>query len=270
MPDEVGPHLLGRRPNTPDDRDFTLDKILKLDAPPDSLADMTLRQVYDQTDYLKTWWGFLVLWRWVKTFFSAHPTPAPAPTPEPGPKSGFSEWGTLARLDQGDTGHCTGFAWANWGNSTPVSDVFANADGDAIYYEAKVIDGEPGQENGSSTRSAVKAMQSRGRTAAYAFGQSIDELNQWLDQKGPAVAGTDWWTGMFKPDQNGYVDVVGKVEGGHEWVILDRDPNLRVYECLNSWGDWGKNGLFYVREEDMQKLLFGGNGDVCFALELPR
>lgn len=264
MPDELGPHLLGRRPNTPDDRDFTLDKLESIATPPDDIAGMTLEEVHAQFPYLSSWWGYLVLWRWIKTYFAP-------PLPMPVPKPTFGEWGTTTRLDQGPTGHCVGFGWSDWGNSTPVADTFADTDGHAIYYEAKVIDGEPGQENGSSTRSGAQAMQNRGRLAAYGFAADIDEVNSWLDNHGPVVTGTDWTTPMFYPDADGRVTVQGgKVEGGHEWVILDRDPNTRTYEALNSWGNgWGKGGLFFLAEEDYARLL-AENGDACLALELPR
>lgn len=268
MPTEIGPQLLGRKPNPPDERDFTLAKLEEIATPPADFETKTIREAYDSTPYLSSWWGILVLWRWIKAYFQG-PTPVPVP-PSPDIHVAFGQWGTTIRLDQGDTGHCVGGAWCDWGNSTPVTDEYTNDDLHAVYYECKVIDGEPGAENGTYTRSGAKAMQKRGRLAAYAFGQSIEELDHWLDNHGSAVAGTNWYTAMFRPDANGYITIDGRVEGGHEWVILDRDPNARVYECMNDWGaSWSKDGLFYVREEDMHRLLFEEDGDVCFALELP-
>lgn len=178
-------------------------------------------------------------------------------------------WNLTTVLDQGQKPHCVGFAWAHYGLCEPVIDNFTAEDGDKIYYEAKVIDGEPNQETGSTTRSGAQAMKNRGRVNVYAFANGLNDIIQWLLINGPVVTGTDWTEDMFNPDGNGFITPTGQLIGGHEYLIVGVDKISKVFTFVNSWGDvFGKKGFFYMRFEDYQKL-FNQQGDACVALELP-
>src|SRR5207244_8460727 len=124
----------------------------------------------------------------------------PPPTPDHQPVS-WPDPQTV--LNQGQTPHCVGFGWCQWGNTLPVGDQFRNTDGDAVYYECKRIDGEPDAEDGSNVRSGAKAMVGRRRLGAYAFARSTDEITAWVRANGPLVVGTDWHQSMFNPDADG-------------------------------------------------------------------
>ena len=178
------------------------------------------------------------------------------------------EWPMSKILDQGDTPHCVGFAWAGWGICEPIVDDFSNADGNRIYYEAKVIDGEPNQEDGSTTLSGVKAMQKDGRLQNYAFATSLDDMVTWLLTKGPVVVGTNWYEKMFTPDANGLVTIGGSVAGGHEHLIVGVDKDKQLFKHVNSWGaSWSQGGFFFLSFADEQRLQ-NENGDACTAVEL--
>lgn len=200
------------------------------------------------------------------------PTP-PSPTPTPVPVPGAVNWSDQWQLDQGSTGHCVGFGWAQWFNSAQAVDPdlntntgYANADGDRIYYECKVIDGEPGQENGSEVRSGAKAMQARGKLTNYVFAATTAEVVAWVSTKGPVVIGSDWMSGMDSPNANGVVTATGTVRGGHCYLCDGYDPATGLLRFQNSWGDWGLNGYFFMKVADFAKLL-AAQGDACAALE---
>lgn len=177
-------------------------------------------------------------------------------------------WFIKSILDQGNTPHCVGYAWGNFGISLPVFDDWDNTYGDKIYYKAKEIDGEPMEENGSTTRSGVKAFTYFGKLSTYAFVTSFDDLTTWLLTKGPVITGTYWYTGMFYPNSNGLVTVTGKVEGGHEWMISGINTKQELLTCTNSWGtDWGDNGQFLISFDDYKRLL-SEQGDACTAFEI--
>src|SRR6188474_1368171 len=129
---DIGPHLLGRIVSPPDPRNIPLSAIRNASALEVALAQlMASKQVAPATK---------VFGKAVVDFLQPAPPP-PDPTPV-----GDKVWvNPDAVLDQGNTGHCVGFGWAQWGNSEPFSDDYKNADGHAIYYECKVIDGEPGK-----------------------------------------------------------------------------------------------------------------------------
>ncbi|HEY5473260.1 MAG TPA: C1 family peptidase [Candidatus Limnocylindrales bacterium] len=175
-------------------------------------------------------------------------------------------WGVGPVLDQGDSGHCVGFGFADWGNTLPVDDDYSGADGDAIYYECKVIDGEPRQEDGTSVRSGAKAMKQRGRLAAYAFG-SLPDAKTFLLNHGPVVFGIDWYDGMFTPNASGVVRPTGSVAGGHGIAAYGADATYCYLQ--NSWGtSWGQGGKCKITWADLAVCMANG-GEACAAVELP-
>ena len=129
-------HSFGRKPNVPDDRDWTPDKLhehlgiehgepaLRRGAAPTDILDMTIRQAVSAGDpFVTTWKGFLALWKLIKAIFSPKPGPTPpGPTPTPVPTSDGPLWGGPQRtvLDQGAFGTCVGNAWE--GSVLPASD----------------------------------------------------------------------------------------------------------------------------------------------------
>jgi hypothetical protein len=255
-----GPHLLGRI-YEPDARDWSLGKLMEIAEPPESIAQQTVEQILEGTEYFSTWPGYLVFWRWLKR--------QRAPSPPAG-HDDHPAWGLDIQLDQGQTNHCVGFAWAGWGDSAPVRDTYQNADAHAIYYEVKVIDGQPKGENGSTVRSGAKAMRARNRLSAYGFAKSTEEIDTWVDESGPLVVGTTWTSDMFSPDANGFVAPTGAPTGGHCYLLIDRLADEDAYLFQNSWGEaWGLNGRFKMKRSEFGSML-SVFGEACCAAELPR
>lgn len=257
-----GPHLLGRVYRA-DPRDWSLSHLLEIAAPPDSILQQTIEQVIAEETYFARWPAYLVLWRWLKLHQPSGPTPPPPPPPPP------PEWALTVQLDQGQTNHCVGFGWSGWADAAPVQDHYQNADAHALYYEAKIIDGQPHGENGSTVRSGALAMRNRGRLAAFAFATSTDDIDSWIDSKGTVVVGTSWTNDMFDPDGNGLVKPTGPIAGGHCYVMIDKVESEDAYLFQNSWGsNWGLNGRFKIKRSDFASLL-SDYGEACCAVELP-
>lgn len=301
-PTVIGPHLLGRK-YVADDRDWSVDKLhAYLEAgkpvPPEGLLDMTVRQAIADPatrQFFITWKGILALWAWIKHHLFPSPTPpvppapvppAPVPTPPappapvpPTPPAPVDApaWADPVVLDQGNYGTCVGNGWAGWLAADPVEDPGVNETlARAIYYEATVIDGQPdnpdapgGGQQGSTVRSGAQAIQNRKRLSAYAFATTTDQVDEWLNNHGPVVMGTNWYDGMFNPDATGLVTISGAVAGGHCYLCVDKDPATNQYEFVNSWGtSWAQNGHFFIGAADFARLL-AEQGDACCAAELP-
>jgi hypothetical protein len=177
-------------------------------------------------------------------------------------------WHSDRVLDQHESPHCVGFAWAAWGIATPVEDNWRDPVGHSIYAKCKVLDGEPGAENGSTVRSGAKVMQAAGRIGTYFFASGVDEACDFIARFGPVVFGTVWTEGMFKPSPiRAIVAPGGKVVGGHAWLGIGVDSS-RV-KIRNSWGSgWGAYGDAWIRIRDL-RAIFGNGGEACAATEKP-
>jgi hypothetical protein len=179
------------------------------------------------------------------------------------------EWGVARILNQGATNHCVGYAWACFGISLPVFQNWDEMHGENIYYAAKYIDGEPGGEGGSYTRSGVQAFMQFGKLkdSSYAWAANVDEVVTWVLAVGPVITGTAWYDGMYQHN-NGLVKVGGSYVGGHEWAITGADTVKQLFKCTNSWGlGYGVNGQFYLSFKDYDFLL-RNYGDAVTATEV--
>lgn len=262
----IGPHLLGRVPSDPDPRNYRLASFLRgrpvtKDDAKREAALHSLQELCSAVQHSLTTSRTVKDWAVAVTELLA-----PSPAPHPAPPSAVVQWTDAHQLDQSDTPHCVGFGWAQYGNCLPVDDNYHDPDGHAIYYECKVIDGEPRQEDGSSVHSGAKAMKARGRINAYAWAGTLDEITTWLQTKGPVVVGTDWTADMFTPDQSGMIHPTGEVKGGHCYILVGYDG--RTLKLQNSWGaSWGLNGFAYIDAQEWWQL-FQSNGEACTGVEL--
>ncbi|MCL4395191.1 MAG: hypothetical protein M1482_10385 [Chloroflexi bacterium] len=178
-------------------------------------------------------------------------------------------WPVSKVLDQGETGHCVGFACAGFGIAEPVADPWDNSAGDKIYYLAKVIDGEPNAEDGTTVRSGARALQKLRRLHAYAFARTVGEVKTWVLSKGTLVVGTDWYESMMETDGRGYVRPGGRLAGGHAYLLIGYDAKENAFVFQNSWGkSWGKAGRFKMKVNDFARLL-SMQGEALTAVEAP-
>jgi hypothetical protein len=268
--ENLGPQLLGRIPSEPDSRNWNAAEFLGDDI---SLRDSAVAELK------RTTVGYTAFGtrkpasntHWAKGFaFLSQIGPSPTPPPPPSP-SGAIVWEDVeAVLDQGQTPHCVGFGGAQFGNTNPVDDKYTNDDGHAIYYECKVIDGEPNAEDGSSVHSLARVLKNRGRIGAYAWASDTATIIAWLRSKGPVVVGTDWYNDMFYPDASGLVTPTGGIAGGHCFVCVGVNSDGSILEFLNSWSQgWAKKGHFYIKTTDFQNKLLNANGEAVTTMELP-
>jgi hypothetical protein len=268
---EIGTHLLGRRPSPPDLRDYRLSNFEglgeELALSPEEEIALAVKELQLTTITYKRWaatiYSDVTKTHWWQAFnhlVLAGGTPPPVPTLD-------KVWDVSFQLDQGNTGHCVGFGWAGWSNADPVVNQYDNQDGHDIYYETKVIEGDPGAENGAYPRDGAKAMLARKRLSAYAMADSVDTILTHLRSKGTVGIGTDWTSDMFDPDANGFVKPTGSVQGGHWYLLYGVQGDTLLFK--NSWGDdWGDNGSFRMTKSDFQ-VLFQAWGEAIASVELP-
>lgn len=172
-------------------------------------------------------------------------------------------------LDQGREGACSGFGFENVMALGPHRLAGANnSQAQQIYYEARRQDEWPGENyEGSSVNGAMKAGRLLGLISEWHWCLSLAEIDYALSYVGAVEAGTNWYSGMWNPDSDGYLHPTGTIVGGHAWAISGRKkmPSGRIrYRMENSWGqDWGREGAAWIWAEDLQLLMSGGGEFAC-------
>lgn len=297
--ENLGPHLLGRIPSPPDERDFKLERFLNVATTQLSNAQIQTLIENAINDHLKLttvgYAGHSLAWQnrtttqWYQgldLLTQAYNALGSTPPPPPPPTGDVTYADNEAVLDQGQFGTCVGNGTAQFLNTDPIDDKYTEGMGQsatnggpyarALYYEATVNDGSPddpnssgGGQQGASVRSGMKALKNRNRIGAYAVAASLDDIKTWLHSgKGPLVVGTDWMNDMFNPT-NGYVKPTGGVAGGHCYLLVGDLASEGAFLFQNSWGaSWGLKGRFKMKYADFQTLL-NQQGEAWAAVELP-
>lgn len=174
-------------------------------------------------------------------------------------------------LDQGDLGSCTGNALAQCLNATkfaasrPRRRYLDEQYARLLYAKATVLDTFPGQwptqDTGSSGLAVAKAGVQLGYLTSYEHAFGFDHFAAALALQ-PVIIGTNWYSGMFDPDSDGFVTPTGQLAGGHEYLALGINHRERYVTFLNSWSDsWGREGRFRMTFDDFAALL-DEDGDV--------
>jgi len=176
------------------------------------------------------------------------------------------KWRRGPMTDQGTVPSCVGHGWYHLLTSTPVRQepIAANV----LYYVAQHFDEWDGEAyDGTSVRAGAKVLKFTKCIKSYGWAFNLATAIPHLLEKGPLVAGFDWYEGMFAPDQRNIIKTTGRIAGGH--CVLIYGVNLRTgfFYIQNSWGkDWGYKGTARISFEDVEKLLKHG-GECCTALE---
>lgn len=184
-------------------------------------------------------------------------------------------------LDQGNEGSCVGHGVSHELLARPV--VVKDLDhayAVDLYHEAQKIDPWDGGSyegaipfyEGTSVLAGVKIAQQRGHYSEYRWGFGLDDLILGVGYGGPAILGINWYTGMFRPDINGYIHPTGSLAGGHCLICIGVSVSRREFLLVNSWGsDWSTiswgisthKGYCKITYEDMDRLL-KESGEACF------
>lgn len=176
-------------------------------------------------------------------------------------------------LDQGQEGACCGFGVTHELLFYPVAvrGLDATFAREKIYWVAQREDpwaggsypGANPRYEGTSVLYAIKAAADLGYYTEYRWATSEKEMRLGVGYIGPAIIGVDWYEGMFRPDDNGYIHPTGDKMGGHCILVVGVNIRDSYYTLHNSWGPtWGKNGNAKLSFADMAKLL-GDNGECC-------
>lgn len=168
-----------------------------------------------------------------------------------------SHWEHGPILDQGSTSSCVGHAAQQILTSTPFRQ---KGESPFKFYKwAQDHDEFPPGTQGTSIRAGCEALKHFGYIKAYYWAKDVTQMAEYVQKIGPLFVGTDWLTGMDKPDHLGLVQVRGNSTGGHAWVINHVDLQKGIFGGVNSWGPWGPlQGRFLLPIEGFAELFKRG------------
>lgn len=174
-------------------------------------------------------------------------------------------------MDQGESQSCVGHGWTLFITSAPRL-TMPGPDPYKIYREAQKLDDTPGEEPlyyGTSVRAGAKVMQKHGLIKGdYVWAEDVRVLWNFILTRGPVVLASDWYVGMNKVDNKGFVSVSGHRFGGHCFLCYGVSSDDRAFICANSWGKkWGLDGAFLLRYDDARQLFFQKSLVACSAVE---
>lgn len=197
-------------------------------------------------------------------------------------------WRCDTYLDQGNEGACVGFGLTHELLCAPqkIKGLDATFAREQVYWNSQRRDwwdggAYPGAVpfmEGTSVLHATQVVHEMGYYTEYRWSLDVRDIVYTIGYKGPVVAGTDWWTGMFNTNEAGFIRATGQVEGGHGYLIKgvkinylgpyeygrrrtweDVDWNLSYLLIHNSWNDqWGEGGCARISLTEYAKLIAGG------------
>ena len=177
---------------------------------------------------------------------------------------GNKVWKTGPILDQQQESACVGFGWSQFLMSDPLPFQPVSFDyAMGVYRDAQLIDeweGEEPEYYGTSVEAGHQVLLDRKLVKPTIYwAKTVSQIVKHVLEIGPVVMGSQWFSGMMEPDENGYVRATGVPSGGHCYVVYGafNEPSKKEFLLVNSWGeDWGIGGKFKMTFTTMRYLLF--------------
>ncbi len=196
-------------------------------------------------------------------------------------------WGTPFHLDQEDQGACVPhgvtheavakpkpvdfrafpmpqwagrarFAQSRHGSNQEVAQAFA-FDG---YDWCRRNDEWPGENyEGTSAAAGARMAANAGLISEYRWAENVRDFMTAISRHGPGCFAIDWYTGMMRPDSNGFIHPTGQNEGGHQ--IMCSAISLKRFgrPALGLWQSWGDAPIWWMYQDEMEEVV-ASNGEM--------
>ena len=187
-------------------------------------------------------------------------------------------WRCQKHLNQKKEGSCVGHGISHELIAKPVECLSVDHEyARQLYFDAQRTDGMPGGSypgafpfyEGTSVKAGMNVARKRGLFDSFLWAFSLLDVLNGISWLGPAVFGIDFYEGMMRTDDKGFIHPTGSVMGGH--CILGKSIKVvsgasKGFVTLhNSWGEeWGMGGDAYLNFDELEEIL-KNKGECSFA-----
>lgn len=177
----------------------------------------------------------------------------------------YRYWYSPVCLDQGPVPQCVGYSTKTMLMNGPVRQTDPDPTPKALYDYAQRHDAWPGEGyDGTSVRAGMKAAVHFGKVTEYRWAFTVEDVVRWLLTNGPLVVGFSWFSGMSRPDADGFMRPTGETEGGHAFGLIGANREQRKVRALNNWGrDWCEDGKAWLSFDALEYLLNDAGEAAC-------
>ena len=191
-------------------------------------------------------------------------------------------WRRGAQLNQ-IGGSCVGFSLGTERAADPAPVAVTDEECLALYRRAQELDPwpetGPGREEGTSILAGAKAGVEAGWFDRYEWCLTVDDTVDVLtlptkgagERYGPLIAGVAWTHRMSEPDEDGFIEPTGQLEGGHAICIRGvrlaakrhgKPVDEPVFVLTNTWGPgYGDDGEVLMTASSFERAADPGGGN---------
>lgn len=193
--------------------------------------------------------------------------------------------------DQGNTSQCVIYSWLHGIHDGPVTPKHRSklrfmkpiVDPTVAYVEGQNIDGtDPSDtESGLTCNAGAQVFLRRKMIGEYRWGETAEEVINWLLLVGPVMRGSNWYWDDFEPASTGLLTMTGGVAGGHQTKGDAADKVEELAWFKNSWSrTWGgartthpsgkaQRGFYCMTFDQIENDIKNEGAEYCMYRELP-
>jgi hypothetical protein len=95
----------------------------------------------------------------------------------------------------------------------------------------------------------------------YRWATNLKDFCTVMSRRGPGCLAIDWWTGMMRPDSDGFIHPTGRVEGGHQILATSYQAKRFKFPAVGLWQSWGDMPIWWIYVGELEEVV-ASNGEM--------
>jgi hypothetical protein len=115
--------------------------------------------------------------------------------------------------------------------------------------------------SGTSAAAGAKVAQISNLIGEYRWATTVQDFVTGSSRHGPGCFAIDWWTGMMRPDSDGFIHPTGQVEGGHQILAMSYAAQRFGRPAVGLWQSWGDMPIWWMYVDELEEVV-ASNGEM--------